>query len=187
MKTALLIIDMQNDFFGSERLQSLKDELIEKINSLATIARKKSIPVIWVRQEMKADMSDAPRGIKKAGKPLVVVGTPGAQLLEGLQKEAGDYEVIKTRYSPFYKTELEDLLKKLGIDTLVISGINTHACVRMAAIDGYERDYEIILAVDCANSHDEEHHKISVKYLSSKIAHIMTNAQIQESIDQYEK
>src|SRR5579863_7309947 len=138
MKTALLIIDMQNDFFESERLQSLKDGLIKNINTLIGIAREKSIPIIWVRQEMKADMSDAPIGIIKAGKPIVVTGTLGAQLLDGLQKEKGDYEIIKTRYSPFYKTGLEDLLKKLGVDTLIISGINTHACVRMAAIDGYE-------------------------------------------------
>ena len=178
MKIALLIIDMQKDYFGSEKLQSCKASLIANINSLALIARSKTIPVIWVRQEMKADMSNASIGDRKEGRPFVVTGTEGAQLLDVLQKQKDDYEIIKTRYSPFYQTELEDLLKKLGIDTLILSGINTHACVRMAAIDGYERDYNIILATDCANSYDEEHHRVSVKYLTQRIARPMTNEEI---------
>ncbi|MBI5138666.1 MAG: cysteine hydrolase [Candidatus Vogelbacteria bacterium] len=178
MKAALLVIDLQKDFFRSERLQSLQSALTDNTNVLIDTAQSKNIPIIWVRQEMKADMSNAPLGDRKEGKSFVVAGTEGAQLLDGLQKQLSDYEIVKTRYSPFFKTELDDLLKKLVVDTLILSGINTHACVRMAAIDAYERDYEIILATDCINSWDEEHHRVSLKYLSGKITHPMTNEEI---------
>ena len=178
MRSVLLVIDLQKDFFRSERLQSLQSTLIENTNVLIDTARNKNIPIVWVRQEMNADMSNAPLGDRKEGKSFVVTGTEGAQLLEGLQKQPSDYEIIKTRYSPFFKTKLDELLKKLEVDTLILSGINTHACVRMAAIEAYERDYEIILATDCINSWDEEHHKVSLKYLSGKITRPMTNEEI---------
>lgn len=183
MKAALLVVDMQKDFFNSDRLKAFKDSLIVNTNALVDVVRSKDIPVIWVRQEMKSDMSDAPLGDRKEGKKFVVSGTEGSKLLDGLQKESTDYEIIKTRYSPFFKTELETLLQKLGIDTLIISGINTHACVRMAAIDAYERDYEVILAVDCVNSWDEEHHNVSLKYLSGKITTPMSNTRIKQLLE----
>jgi len=126
---------------------------------------------------MKPDGSDAPLGDRKAGKKFVISGTDGSKLLDGLRVEADDREIVKTRYSPFFRTNLEQLLHDLGTDTLVIAGINTHACVRMAAIDAYERDYELVLATDCIDSWDEEHHDVTMKYLSGKIARPMTNAQ----------
>lgn len=184
MKASLLVIDMQKDFFNSDRLSSLKDPLIVNTNTLVETVRSKGVPIIWVRQEMKPDMSDAMLGDRKEGKRFVVSGTEGSMLLDGLKKESTDYEIIKTRYSPFFKTELEVLLQKLGIDTLIISGINTHACVRMAAIDAYQRDYTVVLAVDCINSWDEEHHTVSLKYLSGKITAPMNNSQIKQFLEE---
>ena len=180
MKTAVLVVDMQKDFFTSERLLGAKDALIAHFNFLTDCARQNNVAVLWVRQEMKPDMSDAPQGDRKLGRSFVVVGTEGAQLLEGLTVGKSDREIIKTRYSPFYQTNLEELLRQDGIERLIVAGINTHACVRMAVIDAYQRDYEVILATDCINSLDEEHHKITVKYLSGKIAEPMTNPQLGE-------
>lgn len=182
MKPAVLIIDMQKDFFRKERLLQKKNSLISNINSLAAVARDYHIPVIWVRQEMKADLSDAPLNARKAEVSFVVEGTEGSQLLEGMHKEQSDREIIKKRYSPFYETGLHDLLKQLHVDTLILAGINTHACVRMAAIDAFQRDYEVILATDCADSYDEEHHNVSVTYLSRSIAQVMTNEEIRRAI-----
>ena len=185
MKVALLIIDLQRDFFESGELRAVQSELISKVNTLATIARERNVPVIWVRQEMKQDGSDAPLGDRKLGKKFVVLGTEGSMLVEGLNQHAGDLEIIKTRYSPFYKTNLEEVLQKRGIDTLIVSGINTHACVRMAILDGYQRDYEMVLALDCIHSWDKEHHDVTVKYLSGKIATPMTNLEIADFLEDY--
>jgi isochorismate hydrolase len=86
-----------------------------------------------------------------------------------------DHVVIKKRYSSFFKTDLDQTLDHLKPDVLVLAGINTHACVRMTAIDAYQRDWKIILAADCVNSYDREHHDISLKYMEGKIASVMTN------------
>ena len=180
MKTALLVVDMQKDFFESPALQALQGGLVKNINQLIGIARAHAVPVIWVRQEHKADGSNAFLGDRKLSKWPVVEGSEGAELVDGLNKESEDLEVIKTRYSAFYKTDLEDKLRGLGIDTLIISGINTHACVRMTVIDAYQRDYEVILPLDCIGGWDEEHHRVTVKYFSRKITQPMTNKQIND-------
>lgn len=182
MKPALLIIDMQKDFFVGERLLKAKDTLVKNINFLEDVVRRHHVPIVWVRQEMNPDLSDAPLGDKKLGRKIVVAGTEGSRLVDGLQKKDGDFEIIKTRYSPFYKTNLEELLQKLGVNQLIVAGINTHACVRMAAIDAYERDYEVILALDCISSWDEEHHAVTVRYLSGKLTTPMTNGEIERSL-----
>jgi isochorismate hydrolase len=61
---------------------------------------------------------------------------------------------------------------------LILAGINTHACVRVTAIDAYQRDWEIVLAADCVDSYDREHHDISMKYMKDKIATVLSNQEI---------
>ncbi len=175
MKPALLIIDMQNDFFKKVRLVEHKENLIKKINELAGFARQHSVPVIWIRQVLKADLSDAPLGIKKQGKRIVIEDTKGSQFLDGLDMQSTDIEVIKKRYSGFFQTNLSTVLQNHGVDTLIIAGINTHACVRMTAIDGYQNDYEVIIAEDCVDSYDQRHHDITMKYFQPTIAQVVSN------------
>jgi isochorismate hydrolase len=67
-------------------------------------------------------------------------------------------------------------------DAIVLAGINTHACVRVTAIDAYQRDWEIILAADCVDSYDREHHDISMKYMKDKIAAVMSNLEIRSAL-----
>jgi len=127
---------------------------------------------------MKADLSDAPLGNKKSGKGMVVEGTEGSKLMDGLEVLDGEYEVIKRRYSGFFKTNLESLLVQLGVDTIVVCGINTHACVRMTVIDAYQRDYEVIVSKDGVASNDDEHHRITMKYFEPTIAGVLSNEEV---------
>lgn len=96
----------------------------------------------------------------------------------GLCQDEADHEVLKKRYSAFFRTELDDLLKKIQADTIVVSGVNTHACVRTTVIDSYQRDYELIIAVECVDSYDEEHHRISLRYLTEAMAVGRTNQEL---------
>jgi len=63
-------------------------------------------------------------------------------------------------------------------DALILAGINSHACIRVTAIDAYQRDWEVIVAADCVDSYDREHHDISLRYMKDKIALVMTNREI---------
>jgi isochorismate hydrolase len=65
---------------------------------------------------------------------------------------------------------------------LILAGINSHACIRVTAIDAYQRDWKIIVAADCVDSYDREHHDISLKYMRDKIATVLTNQEIRSSL-----
>jgi nicotinamidase-related amidase len=90
--------------------------------------------------------------------------------------------VIKKRYSAFYGTNLDEALKRLNVDTLILAGIKTHACIRMTAIDAYQRDWMVTVASDCVNSHDQEHHDVSLRYMREQIASVMTNEEIRSAV-----
>lgn len=178
MKPVVVIVDMQKDFFKKERLLEQKDSLVKNINDLLVLTRNRGVPVIWIRQEWKKDLSNAPKNIRQSGEGYALEGTEGSHLVEGLKKLDEDYEVIKTRYSGFFNTNLDQLLKELKIDTLIFGGINTHACVRTAAIDAWQREYDVIIAKDCVGSYDDEHHHVTMKYLKLVIAKIKSNEEI---------
>ncbi|MFA6306555.1 MAG: cysteine hydrolase [Patescibacteria group bacterium] len=180
MKKALLIIDLQQDLFKEGLLAEHRQKLAASVNELVDVAHELNVPVIWVRQEYKADLSDAPLYNKKNNKPTTIEGTEGCQLLPELHRKKDDHEIIKKRYSAFFNTGLHNLLGRLDIDTLVITGINTMTCVRTTAIDAYQHDYEVILALDGVDAYDVEQHENSIKYLQYAVARGMHNNEIAE-------
>ena len=178
MDGAILIIDMLNDFFNDKRLKQRRTSLCNKINDLIYWGRNNKLKIIWVRQEFKKDLSDAFVNMRKKQIQITIEKTEGSQILHELTPKPGDFEIVKKRYSPFYNTQLDEILKKEGIMRLILCGINTHACVRMAAIDGFQRDLDITIAADCVDSYDKEHHDISLRYLGRDISRVLDNNQI---------
>ena len=61
------------------------------------------------------------------------------------------------------------LLRSQSCSRLIVCGVNTHACVRTTVVDAYQRDFEVILAEDCIDSHDAEHHEISLRDMNGKL------------------
>ena len=175
--TAILIIDMQKDFFVNDALKMQSEDLVKNINSLTAFARQNNIPVIWIRQVHKKDLSDLQKNSIKA---ICIEETEGANLLDGLVREKSDNEVKKPNYSGFFKTELNRFLGTYKINCLIVCGINTHACVRTTVIDAYQRNYDIIVAKDCVGSYHKEHHEITMKYFEPKIAKLMSNEEIMD-------
>lgn len=180
MKAAVLIIDVLQDSFREGRLKDRRKILAKSINDLVSIGREKNWPIIWVRQEFKNDLSDAFLAMRKSGNKINIENTEGCKLLSELDCQGNDFEIIKKRYSAFFKTELDDILGRLGADTLIIAGVNTHACIHMAVVDAYQRDYEVILATDCIDSYDEEFHRVSLRYLARSISVLLTNEEINQ-------
>jgi maleamate amidohydrolase len=168
--------------FVSRLLCGINVSTSNSINELIKAFRKLKFPIIWVRQEFECDLSDAFLIMRKTGKRITIKGTPGAQILPELEVSSEVLEIIKKRYSAFFQTGLEALLKNLEASHLILAGVDTHACIRTAAVDGYQRDYEIILADDCINSYDAEFHRDSKRYLEGRVGTFISNAQILENI-----
>jgi nicotinamidase-related amidase len=120
--------------------------------------------------------------VRDKGVRIVIEGTPGAALLPELICTPADYRVVKKRYSPFFGTGLDELLKTIGAKRLIIAGVNSHACIRAAVTDAYQRDLEVLLASDCVDSYDSEHHDVTMRYLDGRLARAVTNDNLQAEI-----
>ena len=180
---ALLIIDVLVDYFERvPELSAQRARLVAATNQLTAAVRDAGLPVIWIRQEFKPDLSDAFLDMRRRGVAVTIAGTEGAQILPELGRAPSDHIVVKKRYSAFYGTSLDELLAALGTRALVVAGINTHACVRTTVIDAYQRDYDVTLAAECIGSYDAEHHDITVRYLDGRIARLSSNADIIERL-----
>jgi len=177
----LIVIDMLNDFLQSWA-PAARQRLVQATNALVAIVRSHQRPIIWVRQEFRPDLRDAFPEMRAKGILITIAGTPGCQIVSELAVDRSDTILVKKRYSAFFGTTLDQVLADLRPDGLILAGINTHACIRMAAIDAYQRDWQVILAADCVGSYDQEHHEISLRYMKDKIAAVMSNEEIRKML-----
>jgi isochorismate hydrolase len=111
---------------------------------------------------------------------ITIRGTTGCEVIKEIERRPSDVEVVKKRYSAFFGTQLAQLLKSVPCSHLVIGGVNTHACVRATAVDAFQLDYKVILAVDSIASYDDEYHRESIRYLAQSIGEPMSNGEVRE-------
>lgn len=183
MKPCLLIIDLQNDFLASLET-SVVTSLVANTNHLVRTFRAEARPIVWVRQEFRADLSDAFLEMRDKNIAGVIEGTKGAQLHPDLEVSENDVTIIKKRYSAFFGTTLDQYLQEQKVDHLILCGINTHACIRTAAIDAYQRDYRVLLPRECIGSYDDEHARVTLRYLDGKIGRVVGVEDVVETVGQ---
>jgi nicotinamidase-related amidase len=173
----LLVIDMLVDFLdrwpAAERAA-----LVAAIRAVVDAFRAAGLPIVWVRQEFAPDLSDAFLEMRRDNIRINIKGTPGCRVIPELRVAVDDLEVIKKRYSAFFGTQLDEIIRESGVDTLVLAGINTHACIRMAAIDAYQRDLAVIIPREAVGSPDREHAAVSLRYMDGKIAEVVPVADV---------
>lgn len=171
---AILVVDMVGDMFSHETLSRQRSSLVSAINALTEAGREAGYLVVWIRQEFEADLSDAPLQFKRRGIHTTITGRAGADLLPELSVSPRDHRVVKKRYSGFFRTDLDEYLRREQVGHLVVVGVNTHACVRMTAIDAYQHDYDVAIVKECVESYDQEHHDVSLRYMDGKIARVIS-------------
>jgi nicotinamidase-related amidase len=176
-RPVLIVIDMLRDFLDGWPADS-RERLVQSIRRLASFMREHAHPLIWVRQEFEPDLRDAFPEMRANRIAVTIRGTPGCQIVPELPVAASDIVIVKKRYSAFFGTDLDGILANLKPDTIILAGINTHACIRMTAIDAYQRDWPVVVASECVGSYDEEHQAITLQYLRGKIAKMMGNDEI---------
>ena len=164
---ALVLVDMQRDFFDVPALRGRVDELVEHANGLIARAVEADVPVVLVRTLHSPDGDTWALNMSEDGEGVAIAGTEGAELLEGLACSDA-IEVRKTRDSAFVRTDLEETLRSLRIDRLVLGGVSTEACVAMTAADAYSRDFRVVLAGDVIASAQPDAHQAALDWLESQ-------------------
>jgi maleamate amidohydrolase len=173
---AIVVVDMVGDMFIPPELAAQRASLVTAINKLLAHGREAGHLIVWVRQELAEDLSDAPLQFRLEEIHRTIGGTPGAMLLGELDSVPSDTVVIKKRYSAFFGTKLYEYLQKHSIRSVVVVGVNTHACVRTTAIDAYQHDYPVYVISDCVGSYDLEHHDVTLRYIDGKIGTVLSLA-----------
>lgn len=165
-KVAILVIDMQRDFlaeaphYSTEQVKSI----IPHISKLLHLGRQARVPIIYVVTEFRRDGSDTPkysfseprRLLKERG---LREGSDGAKVVGELTPENSDHIVKKKRESAFYQTDLELLLRGLGVETVIVAGFASDGCVKCTVLDASYRDYLAIIPTECVGTISEERNK----------------------------
>ena len=145
VKTALVVIDMQNSYFEFPALAEVRDELVASVNELIHAAHEAGRPVVLVRTEHARDESTWTLNMCEDGEGFAFPGTEQAQFLDELAT-GGHVEVVKTRDSAFFDTDLKARLEQISVDHLLLCGVSTHSCVAQTAIDGFAENMHIAIA-----------------------------------------
>jgi maleamate amidohydrolase len=177
LKPMLLIIDMLIDLLDPWP-EPDRAPLVDAVRSLVQAFRAAGHPIIWVRQEFEPDLSDAFQEMRHKNTRITIKGTQGCEIIPELIPDPNDPHVIKKRYSAFFGTHLDQLILANAVDTVVLAGINTHACVRMTAIDAYQRDLDVIIPREAVGSYDRNHEAVSLRYMDGKIASVVSVAAV---------
>ena len=165
-KTAVLVIDMQNDFGSPGGMFDRAgiditgiQQTVAPTRRVLDAARQAAIPIVHVRMAHSQDLAnagppDSPHRRKhllmQLGDGRVLVeGTWNTEILPELEPLDGEPVVTKTRYSGFFETELDDTLRSLGARFLVVTGCTTSICVESTVRDAMFRDYSCLVLEDC--------------------------------------
>ena len=147
-KYAILVVDMLNDFVTGALKCDRGLAIVPKTAELLKGAREKNIPVIFCND---AHLKGIDHELKLWG-DHAIAGTEGAKVIPELGLCESDYVVPKRRYSGFFHTDLDLLLRELGVNTVVVTGLHTHMCVRHTSADAYQLGYDVVVIKDATNS-----------------------------------
>jgi len=174
-KTAMIVVDMQNDFVASGAAMETPAAryIIPQLAKALRICREAGIKIIYTAHVHRSDGCDM--GLFDdmhppiANREALVDGTPGVEIYPELAPAAGEHVIKKHRYSGFFGTDLDIILREWGIDTVIISGTTTENCCQATARDAMFRNYRGFGAM----SNADVHHATLV-ILAASTAHVMS-------------
>lgn len=168
---ALIMIDMQNGFLNEASAQCVPTarDTVPACAQVIEHCHKTGIPVFFVTRTYRADGSDVEftrYGSWQAGSKALSPGCPdaiSAAYPPEFQVWDGDYHVNKPRFSAFFQTELDLLLRRKGINTLLLAGTTTPNCIRTTCYDAICLDYNVAVLSDCTSAATPEIQRVNLE------------------------
>lgn len=156
MNPAVIIVDMLEGNLGKERTGKREEEkIIKPAAAFLKECRTLSIPIIFACDSFLQDDFI----FQGRMKPHAIRGTDGTRPIPDLEPQTADIILEKRRFSAFFKTDLDQTLRTLHVDTVAIGGINTHFCVLATAFDAVCNDFSTIILEDLSAAYKREIHQ----------------------------
>lgn len=173
-KTALLVTDMLNDFVHGSLKCERAGTLIPVLQPLIAAARDAGVPVIYSNDaHLPVDVEMEVWG------EHAMADTEGAQVIPELEPQPGDYQVTKRAYSAFHETGLDSVLRGLGVDRVLITGVHTHICGLHTAADAFFRGYRVGVVTDATEAFTAEDRTRGLEYIEKIYgAELVTSEQL---------
>lgn len=163
---ALLVIDIQQEDFTEMNELNMDEprwQVIRNSRRVLDVFRAKKLPVIQIKECHRPDMVDFGRELDGSEGVHCVENLPENDYAKLTYPVEGEYLISKRRYSAFFGTDLEILLKGLGVDTLYMIGGLTDVCIHYTAVDAHQNDYHIRVVTDAVAGSSEEAHNASLR------------------------
>ena len=211
---AVLVVDMQNDFGADGGMFhragidiSMIKRAVAPTGRVLAAARLNGVPVIYLKMAFKADLSDAggvdsPSYLRhqRMGVGSIVQAPDGGEsrilirdtwntdILAELMPEPGDVVLYKHRFSGFFETELDAVLRRLGTKHLIVTGCTTSICVESTIRDAMFRDYSCVLLEDCTgepvgNDLPRSNHDASLLAIQVLFGWVSSSAEFADALD----
>lgn len=161
-QAALVVIDVQKGGIMPEDTgiphMAGGEQRYERIIDLVETARAAAVPVVFIQEVHKRTLLDFGRELDGAEGVHCLEGDEATELAEGLEPRAGEYLIRKRRYSAFFATELELVLRSYGARTLILVGGLTDVCVHYTFADAHQHDYHCRVVTDCVGGSSQRAH-----------------------------
>jgi ureidoacrylate peracid hydrolase len=199
-KTVMIVVDMQNDFVaeGAKLRSAQAAAMVPKLAATLKFCRDKGIKIVYTAHVHRRDGCDM--GLYDdlyapvADRSSLVDGSPGAEIFSALAPQAGEHVIKKHRYSAFFATDLDLILREWGIDTVVISGTTTENCCHATARDAMFNNYKVVFLSDVTGTFDypdvgqgalsaEDVHRMTLTILAFSTAHVMTSDEFKSKVE----
>jgi nicotinamidase-related amidase len=167
-RAALVVVDVQRGALAPDGTTGIPHtggaaERVERDRRLVAAARAAGVPVVFVQEVHKRSLVDFGRELDGAEGVHALEGDETTELVEGLEPTADEYLIRKRRYSAFFQTELELVLRSYGVDTLLLVGGLTDVCIHYTAVDAHQHDYYVRVIADCVGGSSAEAHDAALR------------------------
>ena len=176
---ALVIVDMVNDFCKEGGAMVLPEgmETVEPTQKLIAAFRAHKRPIIFINDWHRDGKYD--KEFDKRS-PHCIEGTWGAQVIDELDPQPEDYQIPKRRFSGFYQTDLDLVLRELDVKTVVVTGVVTNICVRSTCHDAFFRGYQVVVPKDCVRATGPREQESTLWDLETQYGSVTTSDKVIE-------
>lgn len=188
-KTAIVVIDMQNDFCTAGGAMDLRGQdlsmvqaMIPKLSNFLSQCSELNKEIIYIRMQHDDQHRAGPLRFRQEqmgiASDYLQEGTWGFDFCAAIRPQNGDKVITKYRYSAFFSDDFLAYLEQQQIETLVLTGVATNVCVESTAREAYMRDYYVVVAEDCVAAYSQELHETALVNIGTFFGQVLNGEQL---------